>query len=162
MKRYEHIDNKEPKDSGLYKLLRASITKDNRRNHLTDEDFANEIGISGGTLQNKLKPSQDMDLKLMEFIHILKITGDLNPLVYINNIFDLTAIPKVNGESTIKDINILVDNAQMNQNDVFYVAKKALEDGIIDAKERKDMILEIEKQQGATAKLLQQLKDLKV
>lgn len=98
----------------------------------------------------------------MEFIHILKITGDLNPLVYINNIFDLTAIPKVNTESTIKDINILVDNAQMNQNDVFYVAKKALEDGIIDAKERKDMILEIEKQQGATAKLLQQLKDLKV
>ena len=81
-----YTDNKRPKDIALCKLITKTINLDLKRNHckVTDKEraeFANELGTSKGTLENKLKPSMATnDMSITEFIHLLEITGDYESL----------------------------------------------------------------------------------
>ncbi len=80
---YTH--NKRPKDTKLCQTIRRSINISRKLQSFTWDDAANELGLSGGTLDNKLKPAKhENDITLSEFIHILEITGDYEPLEYLN------------------------------------------------------------------------------
>ena len=72
--------NKMPKVAEITKAFRRAVTKDIREHGLSWDDFAHQIGLSKGTLENKLKPASPYDLTITEAIHIIDITGDYAPL----------------------------------------------------------------------------------
>jgi len=154
----DYIHNKQPKDINLLKILRRTISLDKKRNAFTTEDFANEIGLAPGTLDNKLKPSSDIDMTISEFIHILSITGDTSALDYIASLFDKVLVCKLVAKANISDLNLLVDKANMENSDVFRAVKDSISDGVITAEEQKIMLKEIDEAQQANA----QLKDMVV
>jgi len=135
--------NKAPKDKDLLKLIRRAITKDIRENGLTEDDFANEIGLSAGTLANKFKPSCDTNvLSLDEFIHILDITADYEPLEYIAKRYGFTLCrPDDRGEQA-EDPELVVMRSALDIGShlgrLDELARKILEDGIVDEDERRD------------------------
>jgi len=149
---YTH--NKQPKDARLCKILRKAITLDRKRNGFDWEDIANELGLNGGTLENKLKPSYDNgDITLSEFMHFMEMSGDFTALEYIANKFDMVLIQKQQEETKTVDINLLVDMANITNNDVFREVKVDIEDGVIDKDERERILKAIDTAQKANAKL---------
>ncbi|MGB3750832.1 MAG: phage regulatory CII family protein, partial [Arcobacteraceae bacterium] len=123
-----YTDNKRPKDTNLCKTITKVLTKDRRENGYTKEEQAIELGLSVGTLANKLKPANTInDISISEFVHILELTGDYEPLKYLNTMFDLVAIEQeIKVLSDAKKVALFTDNAQMEANDVFSVAKRAI------------------------------------
>ena len=135
--------NKAPKDKDLLKLIRRAITKDIRANGLTLEEFANEIGLSAGTLDNKLKPSCETNvLNLDEFIHILDITADYEPLEYIAKRYGFTLcrpgerVEQVENPELVVMRSVLDIGSHLGRLDD--LARKILEDGIVDEDEKRN------------------------
>jgi len=150
----EYRYNKNPKDATLCRMIRRSITLNRKELGLEFEDVAHELGLSAGTLSNKLKPSMDThDLGITEFIHFLELTGDFSSLEYIAGMFDKVLVDKCVEKSGVADINLLVDVANIENSDVFRVVKESIADGIIDEEERAKILKEIEEAQKANARL---------
>ncbi|MCD6433749.1 MAG: hypothetical protein J7L21_06880 [Sulfurimonas sp.] len=150
----DYIHNKSPKDKKLCQLIRKTITINRKELGLEFDDVAFELGLSPGTLSNKLKPSMDhSDLTITEFIHFLELTGSYEALIYIATEFDLALIPKKQVEAKSSDISALVDKANIENSDVFREIKKAIEDGFIDEDEQKRILKEIDEAQTANAEL---------
>ncbi len=152
MKEYTH--NKRPKESKLCTMIRRSISLNRKELGLSFEDVANELGLSEGTLSNKLKPAKaENDMTLSEFIHFMELTNDFSSLEYIAGMFDKVLVDKCVEKSGVADINLLVDVANMENSDVFRVVKEAIADGIIDNDEIAKILKEIEEAQKANARL---------
>ena len=150
----DYMHNKRSKESKLCSMIRRSITLNRKELGLSFEDVANELGLSEGTLSNKLKPAKaENDMTLSEFIHFLELTGDLTALEYIAGLFDMVLVKKSVEKADVADINLLVDVANMENSDVFRVVKQSMADGIIDEEERALILKEIEEAQKANAKL---------
>jgi hypothetical protein len=62
-------------------------------------------------------------------------------------------IPKHTDEAKTSDINLLVDMASIENNDVFRVVKKAIADGVITPEEKKAILKEIDEAESANAEL---------
>lgn len=159
-----YTDNKRPKDTGLCRLITKILTKDRRENGYSKEEQAIELGLNVGTLENKLKPSYHTgDITLSEFIYVLEITGNYEPLKYLNSIFDLMAVPKeIQIKCDAQKISFYADNAQIESNDVFSAAKKAIADGKVTIQEKENILREIEESERATAELKASVKCLEV
>ena len=156
----QFLYNKQPKDPRLCKILRRAITLDRKRNGFEWEDIANELGLSSGTLENKLKPSyESSDITLSEFMHFMEMSGDYTALEYIANNFDKILISKQEptAEVNIKNINLLVDMANIDNSEVFREVKVDIEDKIIDKEEKKRILEAIDKAQKSNAKLKQRV-----
>jgi cyanate lyase len=148
------MHNKRPKDAKLCTMIRAGITKSRKYLGLSFNEAANELGLTEGTLSNKLKPAKaENDMTLSEYIHFLELTGDLTSLEYIAGLFDMVLVPKSVEKASVADINLLVDMANIENSDVFRVVKEAMADGIIDEAEQKAILKEIEDAQKANARL---------
>ena len=159
-----YTENKRAKDTKLCQMITKTLTKDRRENSYSKEEQAEELGLNVGTLSNKLKTScNTSDVTLSEFIHLLEITGNYGPLEYLNNMFDMQAIPKkasINIDTT--KISIFADNAQLESNDVYSSAKRALEDGVITHEEKIQILKELEESEKATATLKASVFALKI
>ena len=136
--------NKAPKNREVLKAIRASITKDIRSNGLSLEEFAHEIGLSEGTLENKLKPSMHTsDITLAEFLHIIDITGDYKALELIAKRYGFILAKSEVSKTEKTDLNTSVMlktlSLESEQGRFAKVLKEALEDGVLDAVERKKM-----------------------
>ncbi len=136
--------NKAPKDRELLKTIRRSIVKDIRRNGFTMEDFAHEIGLSEGTLENKLKPAMaTSDITLSEFIHIMDLTADYSPLEYITKRYGFTLCKPKIASQTANDpiINVVIHslNLEEAQGDLAKAIKEAIKDGVLDEDEKKEI-----------------------
>ncbi len=150
----DYTHNKAPKDSQFCKILRRSINLDRKRQALEWDDIANELGLSGGTLDNKLKPAMPTsDITVSEFMHFLELSGDYAALEYIAKKFDFMLIPKKDAEAKTSDINQLVDKANMENADVFRVVKMIISDNIITDDERDIILKEIDEAEKANAEL---------
>lgn len=150
----DYTANKAPKDSGLCRTIRKTITLQKKEIGLTKEEVAHELGMSLGYLDNKLTPSMTTnDLSITEFMHFLELTGDYAALEYIANKFDMVMIDKKHAHSDISDLNSLVDMANIENNDVFAVVKKAIADGSITEEEAEAALKEIDEAQKANAEL---------
>jgi len=136
---YTH--NKAPKDRELLKTIRRSIIKDIRRNGLTMEDFAHEIGLSEGTLENKLKPAMaTSDVTISEFIHIMDLTADYSPLEYIAKRYGFTLCRPKTEESKkadAMDLAIKTLDLEATHGDLAKEVKEAVKDGVIDEQEKR-------------------------
>ena len=141
----DYIHNKQPKNPKLCKLIRKCITINRKEIGLELEDVAHELGMSKGTLENKLKPSMATnDLSITEFIHFLELTGDYSALKFIASEFDFTLVKNEDIKPTCREINTLVDNLSIESSDVFRVAKEALKDNKIDSIEREKLCKELD------------------
>jgi len=150
----EYIHNKRPKEPKLCTMIRRSISLNRKELGLSFEDVANELGLSEGTLSNKLKPAKaENDMTLSEFIHFLELTGDLSSLEYIAGLFDMVLVKKSVEKADVADINLLVDVANIKNSDVFRVVKESMSDGVIDEDEQKSILEALEKVQKANARL---------
>lgn len=150
----DYIHNKQPKDPNLCKLIRKTITVNRKELGLEFEDVACELGLNQGTLSNKLKPSMaTADLTLNEFIHFLELTGDYAALDYIADKFGMVLVPKNQAQTKVSDINLLVDMASIENNDVFRTVKMAIADDVITPEEKKAILKEINEAQKANAEL---------
>jgi len=150
--RNEYIENKAPKDKTLYQKITRTISLDKKNSGLEYEDIANEIGLNAGTLKNKLKPSMiTHDLNLSEYIHLLELTGDYSSLDYIASKLDMVLIPKKQANTNINDLNLLVDVASIENNDVFRTVKLAMADNKITESEKESILKEIDEAQKANA-----------
>lgn len=150
----DYIHNKAPKDRELCRIIKRAINLDRKRQGFDWDDIANELGLNGGTLENKLKPSMSTnDIAITEFMHLLELSADYSPLEYIAGKFDMVLIPKKQAAANISDINILVDKANIENGDVFREIKNAISDGIIDEAEQKRILKEIDEAQKANAEL---------
>lgn len=128
-------------DQGLLVTIQKSIIKDIKRNDSTKEDFASEIGITKGTLENKWTFSNKInDFTIHELIHIMELTGDTSPLEYIGHMFDMAVIStNTENVTSVEELNRLTDEAQMQCSEAFSSVKKASQDGIYTADEISEM-----------------------
>ncbi len=140
-----YTQNKRPKDMQLCQMIRRTINIDRKLNGYSWDDSANELGMSGSTLDNKLKPAKhENDITMSEFIHILEITGDMEPLAHLNSMFKQIAIPEKASTTNAQDISSLVDIAMLENNDVYNEAKRDLADGVIDTDEKVRILKELD------------------
>jgi len=135
--------NKMQKLKDLCKSIRATITKDIRSNGLSLEDFANEIGLSAGTLENKLKPASPYDFTITEFIHILDITGDYAPLEFLAKRYDFRLCKpdttKSECDNLILAVTLKTFDLEELQGNLAKTIKEAIQDGEIDESEKEEI-----------------------
>jgi len=159
----DYLHNKATKDRKLCEIIKRAINLDRKRQALTWDDIANELGVSGGTLENKLKPSYDNgDVTVTELVHLLELSADYTPLEYIAKKFDLVLVPRKEAHCTTDNIHSLCDKANFENSDVFKSVKQALEDGVITTSERDNILKEIDESERASAELREQIKNLEV
>lgn len=150
--------NKKPKIEKLCQAIRKMITLNRKGLGLSFKDVAHELGMSEGTLINKIKPSMHTnDLTLSEFIHLLELTGCYEPLEFIASEFDLILIPRVDGKVSIDDIEALTDSISMETSDVFRTIKQALSDDNLEDHEIDASLKELDEADAESAKLRQSL-----
>ena len=154
--------NKMPKVAEITKAFRRAITKDIREHGLTWDDFANQIGLSRGTLENKLKPASPYDLTLTEAIHIIDITGDYGPLEEIARRYgfilcgeDGATRPRCDGD-VVMSVTIGALDLGAVFGDLEKIVSEAVKDGQIDENEADA----IEKVAYEIRKLAKQLEEI--
>lgn len=163
MPRYEYGSNKRAKDHGLLVKINKSIIADCKRNDISKDDFAKEIGTTPGTLKNKLTMTNTTnDFTLAEYIHILEITGDYSSLKYICEMFGFimqsTEPQTAAGNETL---NELTDEMQIECGESFAVVKQALKDKVVSSDEKSSMIKELNDNIEASMKLRQAIEFIK-
>ena len=135
--------NKKQKDKELCKLISASITKDIRETGLDKEEFANSIGLSLGTLENKLKPSSPNDFTITELIDIMDTTGDYRVLEYIAGLYGFVLSKATSEEKSFTDTitHIVISNFELEESlgDLAHTIKEAIKDEKIDEDEAKEI-----------------------
>ena len=148
-------------NQSVYMVAQQVIKEYMERVH-RDIDFVSEkLGTTKGYLYKQLDPKQThRPLSIDRVMAITQLTGDKRILEEITKSFDLVVIPKKQSETDMSDLNLLVDIANMENNDVFAVIKKAMADGIIDAEEFERIMKEIDEAQKANADLKEGLMNL--
>lgn len=118
---------------------------------------ATELGTTTGVLYRQLNPKDtQMPLSIDRIIAITRLTKDHRIIEEINKEFDLIAIPRVFENAKLSNINLLVDIANIENNDVFKIIKMSMANGVISSEEQEAIVKEIDEAQKANA----QLKDM--
>jgi hypothetical protein len=148
------FDDEQLPNTRVYEMAQT-VVRDFMQKEYKNIDFvAQKLGTTRGYLYASLDPKQThKPLSIDRIMDITKLTCDNRIIEVIANEFDLIAIGKQKSEATTKDLNILADIANIENNDVFKEVKKDLEDGIIDRDEQKRILKEIDEAQIANAKL---------
>ena len=155
----EYLTNKQSKDSRFLSLFKKAFNKDRLRNGFSAEDAANELGLSHGTLEQKLKPSADNDITVTEWNHHLDLTGDFSTLEYFatKHGFELK---KLDIDAKNISISIVIedaDNAMQESNEAWGKIKSSLKDGKLTKKEKIESVREINEAIKAFQQLLQEV-----
>ena len=113
---------------------------------------ASELETTTGVLYRQLNPKDtQMPLSIDRIIAITKLTNDKRIIEEINKEFNLITIPETSYKSTSRDLNILVDISNIENNDVFKIIKKAVEDEKITVSEKEEILKEIYEAEKANA-----------
>lgn len=135
----------------LHKGAQLNIWKKNR---CKIDLVAAELGTTTGVLYRQLNPKDTtMPLSIDRIMAITKLTADNRILEEVAKEFDLVVIPKRCEKAKAADINLLVDMASIENNDVFRVVKMAMADDVITPEEKEAILKEIDEAQKANAEL---------
>ncbi|MCT7596413.1 phage regulatory CII family protein [Aliarcobacter butzleri] len=151
----DYLSNKQSKDSRFLALFKKAFNKDRLRNEFSRDEAANEMGLSSGTLEQKLKPSADNDITVTEWNHHLELTGDFTTLEYFvsKHGFELKKLNLLKTAVTIHQINIHADNAMKESNEAWAKIKTSIKGKKLNKQEKFDSLREIDE----AIKALQQL-----
>ncbi|OCL99545.1 hypothetical protein AAX29_00586 [Aliarcobacter thereius] len=141
-----YLQNKQSKDSRFLTIFRKAFNKDRLRNAFSVDEAANEMGISYGTLEQKLKPSAENDITVTEWNHHLELTADFTTLEYfaMKHGFELKKIQLLSPLTTISEINTQADKAMLEFNEAWAKVKESLENQQFSKKEKIESLREIE------------------
>ena len=141
----DYIYNKQPKDPRFLAAFRKAFNKDRKNNSFTPEESANEMGISHGTLEQKLKPSAENDITVTEWNHHLELTGDFSTLEYFafKHGFELKKLDVNSQGITIIGVLEDADNAMQESNEAWGKIKSSLKDQKLSKKEKLESLREI-------------------
>lgn len=145
MSNKDYIYNRQPKDPRFLAAFRKAFNKDRLRNSFTPEESANEMGLTIGTLEQKLKPSAENDITVTEWNHHLDLTGDFSTLEYfaLKHGFELKSIDAYNQGITIVGVLEDADNAMQESNEAWGKIKSSLRDKKLSKKEKIEALREI-------------------
>ena len=131
-----YTSNKAQKDSRFLTFFRKAFNKDRKLNGFSPEEAANELGISSGTLEQKLKPSAENDITVSEWSHHLDLTADFTTLEYFvqKHGFSLRNM-NLDLDSDL-DINVQADKAMIECNEAWKTVKESIEDKILTKEEK--------------------------
>lgn len=133
-----------------HKVVGDYMTKKNCKIDLV----AAELGTTTGVLYRQLNPKDtQMPLSIDRVMAITNLTSDTRILEVVVNEFDLVTVSKHKSEAKASDINLLVDMASIENNDVFRVVKMAIADDVITPEEKAEILKEIDEAQKANAEL---------
>lgn len=151
----EYLSNKQSKDSRFLSLFKKAFHKDRLRNGFSLDEAAHELGMSSGTLEQKLKPSSENDISVTEWNHHLELTGDFSTLEYFafKHGFELKKLDVNTQKITAIQVLDDADNAMQESNEAWGKIKSSLKDKKLDKKEKLESLKEIDQ----AVKALQQL-----
>lgn len=162
MKDYQ--SNKQSKDSRFLAFFKKAFNKDRLRNGFTSDEAANEMGMSHGTLEQKLKPSADNDITVTEWNHHLELTGDFSTLEYfaLKHGFELKKLDIDTRNVTIEIVVDDADSAMQESNEAWAKIKSSLKDQKLDKKEKLESLREIMEAIKALQQLQYDVENMKV
>ena len=151
----DYLHNKQSKDSRFLAIFKKAFNKDRLRNSFTIDEAAQEMGISHGTLEQKLKPSAENDITVTEWNHHLELTGDFSTLEYFvqKHGFELKKLDIYHTSKDDTQINKQADKTMIEFNEAWAKVKTSLLDHKLDRKEKNETLTEI----AEAIKELQQL-----
>lgn len=151
----EYLSSKQSKDSRFLSLFKKAFHKDRLRNGFSLDEAAHELGMSSGTLEQKLKPSSENDISVTEWNHHLELTGDFSTLEYFafKHGFELKKLDVNTQKITAIQVLDDADNAMQESNEAWGKIKSSLKDKKLDKKEKLESLKEIDE----AVKALQQL-----
>lgn len=160
----EYILNKQPKDPRFLAAFRKAFNKDRFRNSFTPEESANEMGLSIGTLEQKLKPSAENDITVTEWNHHLEITGDFSTLEYfaLKHGFELKRLDIKIDDLSIPRILDDTDDAMKEANEAWAKVKLSLKDKKLTKKEKLETIREINQSVTAMQLVLLEIEQIEI
>ena len=141
----EYLSNKQSKDSRFLSLFKKAFHKDRLRNGFTLDESAHELGMSGGTLEQKLKPSAENDISVSEWNHHLEITADFSTLEYFASKHGFS-LKKLDVNPCCKDeteVNNQADKALIEVNEAWAKVKTVLVDNVLTKKEKFELSREV-------------------
>jgi len=113
----------------VYESIQKTIKSYRDRMNKKIEYVAQELGVSVKYLRHQIDPNQpDRPLSIDRIIDIMNLTGDFSTLAVIADKFNMMAIPRVTAELKARDINKLLDDANVEASDVFREGKRDLDD----------------------------------
>ena len=126
----DYVFNRQMKDPRFLVAFRKAFNKDRIQNGFSYEESANELGLSHGTLEQKLKPSAENDITVTEWSHHLDLTGDFSTLEYfaLKHGFEIKKldINKIIPNEAV--INTQADKAMIEFNEAWAKVKNSLLD----------------------------------
>lgn len=151
----EYVFNRQAKDPRFLTCFKKAFNKDRLRNGFTLDEAANEMGLSHGTLEQKLKPSAENDITVTEWSHHLDLTGDFSTLEYfaLKHGFEIKKLDINNSISSSSEVGVQADKAMIEFNEAWAKVKNSLLDNKFDRKEKNETLREI----SEAIKELQQL-----
>jgi len=147
----------------VYEVAQMVVKEYMDEHHVKIDHVASLLGTTKGYLYAGLDPSQTTKpLSIDRIIAITKLTGDNSILDAVVKQFDLILVNKIEAQASVLDLNVLVDRASIENNDVFREAKVDLSDGVIDAEEKKRIIKELDEADKANAELRSRVMSIEV
>lgn len=152
----EYLANRQSKDSRFLAIFKKAHNKDRLRNSFTPEESANELGLSLGTLEQKLKPSADNDITVTEWNHHLELTADFSTLSYFaqKHGFLLNKIDVLHIEKDDIEISNQADSTMIEFNESWAKVKKYFADHKLNKQEKLELLRSLD----TTNEQLQQLR----
>ena len=141
----EYLFNKQPKDPRMLATFRKSFSRERLKNGFSVEEASNQLGMSEGTLEQKLKLAADARLTWDEVSHHMRNSKDYSVLEYeafihgfelkkLNINIDDLSIPKILNDA---------DNAMQESNEAWGKIKSSLRDQKLSKKEKLESLREI-------------------
>lgn len=151
----DYVFNRQTKDPRFLAAFRKAFNKDRIQNGFSYEESSNEMGLSRGTLEQKLKPSAENDITVTEWNHHLDLTGDFSTLEYfaLKHGFELKKLDINNAIASSFEVGVQADRTMIEFNEAWAKVKNSLLDNKFDRKEKNETLREI----AEAIKELQQL-----
>lgn len=148
------FDTDELPNAKVYETAHNVVSDYMNKKHCKINVVAAELGTTTGVLYRQLNPKDtQMPLSIDRVMAICKLTNDFRILEVVANEFGMVTVQKKQAQAKVSDINLLVDIASMENNDVFNVVKRAIADDVITPQEREAILKEIDEAQKANAEL---------
>jgi hypothetical protein len=139
----EYLFNKRPKDARFLAVFRKSFNKERIVNGFTMEEASNELGMSQGTLEQKLKVGADFArLTYDEINHHMHNSLDLSVLEFIAREHNCKLVPLYldRSQKSEEQVNTQADKAMLEFNEAWAKVKNSLIDDKFDRKEKNETL----------------------
>jgi len=145
----------------VYKTVQKVIKRYMQKTNKNINDVARELGTTKGYLYKQMDPNCDSHpLSIDRLLMITYITKDNEILKTIAEEFDMVLVEKQKIRCNIGDIDETADKANIKSGDLFKCVKMSISDGIIDKKEKRAILKEINEAERINALLKEIIKEV--